>query len=130
MEDQTSWKGHSFTLLVFTGVVVLCSIFFILGMLVGRTQGQKIAFAASAAPKTEPKAPPKENTTPELTFYDSVKKPELPTLEPPRPTQSKPVVPDPPKAAEPATPPPHPAAKVFNYQIGAFKRSADAEKLL
>ena len=40
MEDQASWKSHSFTLLVFTGIVVLCSIFFILGMLVGRTQGQ------------------------------------------------------------------------------------------
>ena len=39
MEDQTSWKGHTFTLLVFTGIVVLCSIFFILGMLVGRAQG-------------------------------------------------------------------------------------------
>ena len=33
MEEQTTWKGHTFTLLVFTGIVVLCSIFFILGML-------------------------------------------------------------------------------------------------
>jgi cell division septation protein DedD len=130
MEDQTSWKGHSFTLLVFTGIVVLCSIFFILGMLVGRSQGQKIAFAASAASKAETKAPAKENATPELTFYDLVKKPELPTLEPPPSAQIKPVIPDPPKAAESATPPPHPSAKVFNYQIAAFKRSADAEKLL
>jgi hypothetical protein len=42
MEDQTSWKGHTFTLVVFTGIVVLCSIFFILGMLVGRAQAQKL----------------------------------------------------------------------------------------
>jgi hypothetical protein len=26
MEEQTTWKGHTFTLLVFTGIVVLCSI--------------------------------------------------------------------------------------------------------
>src|SRR2546426_6231763 len=110
MEDQTSWKGHSFTLLVFTGIVVLCSIFFILGMLVGRAQGQKIAFAA-AAPKAEAEAPGKENTTPELTFYDSVKKPELPTLEPPPPPEIKPVIPDPPKAAEVSTRSAHPPAK-------------------
>src|ERR1700757_2269684 len=99
MEDQTSWKGHSFTLLVFTGIVVLCSIFFILGMLVGRSQGQKIAFAASAAPRAEAKDPPKENPPPELTFYDSVKKHELPTLEPPPRPESKPLITDPPKAA-------------------------------
>ena len=120
MEDPTSWKGHSFTLLVFTGIVVLCSIFFILGMLVGRTQGQKIAFVASAASKAESKAPPKEKTTPELTFYDSVKKPELPSLEPAPPPEIKPVVPEPSPAS----------TTVFNYQIAAFKRSADAEKLL
>jgi cell division septation protein DedD len=129
MEDQTSWKGHSFTLLVFTGIVVLCSIFFILGMLVGRAQGQKTALAASAAPKMEGKGPAKENSTPELTFYDSVKKPELPTLESPAPPEIKPVIPDPPKASEGTTPFAHPA-KIFNYQIAAFKRSADAEKLL
>jgi len=131
MEDQTSWKGHSFTLLVFTGIVVLCSIFFILGMLVGRAQGQKTALAASAAPKAEAKDPAKENTTPELTFYDSVKKPELPTLEPPPPPEIKPVIPDPPKPPEVTTPSAHPPpAKVFHYQIAAFKRSTDAEKLL
>ena len=124
MDDQTSWKGHSFTLLVFTGIVVLCSIFFILGMLVGRAQSQKIAFAASAGSRAEPKAPPKENSTPELTFYDSVKRPELPTLEPPPRPEIKPVIPDPPKGSA------NPAAKVFNYQIAAYKRSADAEKLL
>src|SRR5262249_24095757 len=48
MVETTSWKGHSFTLLVFGGLVVLCSIFFILGMLVGRNHAQKVADKASA----------------------------------------------------------------------------------
>jgi len=129
MEDQTSWRGHSFTLLVFTGIVVLCSIFFILGMLVGRAQGQKIAsFAASS--KGEAKAPPQEENTPELTFYESVKKPELPSLEPPPPPEIKPAIPDPLKVDKPAPLPLHAPANVVNYQIAALKRSGDAKKLL
>src|SRR5215467_1728758 len=94
MEDQTSWKGHSFTLLVFTGIVVLCSIFFILGMLVGRTQGQKIAFAAvSAAGRADGKPAPKEESKPDLTFYDSVKEPNSRELDPPPAAKIEPVVP-------------------------------------
>src|SRR5438445_11709993 len=102
MEDQTSWKGHSFTLLVFTGIAVLSSIFFILGMLVGRDQGQKLAFAASAsaASKLEAKPAPKGDK-PDLTFYDSVKKSQPRSLEPPWPLKIEPVIPDTPKAAEP-----------------------------
>ena len=128
MEDQTSWRGHSFTLLVFTGIVVLCSIFFILGMLVGRAQGQKIASSASS--KGEPKAAPEEKNTPELTFYESVKKPELPSLEQSPPPEIEPAIPDPPRVDEPAPLPLRDPANVFNYQIAAFKRSGDAEKLL
>ena len=48
MEESASWKAHGFTLLVFGGIVVLCSIFFVLGMLVGRSQGQRMAEMASA----------------------------------------------------------------------------------
>lgn len=48
MEETATWKGHSFTLLIFGGIVVLCSIFFVLGMLVGRSQGQRIAEMALA----------------------------------------------------------------------------------
>src|SRR2546425_2599749 len=100
MEDQTSWKGHTFTLIVFTGIVVLCSIFFILGMLVGRTQGQKLALAASvsAAAKADARLVPKEDTRPDLTFFDSVRKTEPSSLEPPPPPKIEPVVPDPPRA--------------------------------
>jgi cell division protein FtsN len=127
MEEQVTWKAHSFTLLVFTGIVVLCSIFFILGMLVGRAQGQKFA---SNPPGVIPKVEAKADSKPaedkqDFTFYDSVKK-------------------DPPAASQP-TPVEHPAAKkeppeparvtskpvnVLNYQIGAFKKSTEAEKLL
>src|SRR5215471_11438958 len=138
MEDQASWKSHSFTLLVFTGIVVLCSIFFILGMLVGRTQGQKVALAvAGAAEKFNSKLVPKEESKPDLTFYDSVKEPNSVDLNPPQPAKIEPVVPDPPKVVEPeeskaakeSAAPPAPE-NVLNYQIGAVRKSGDADKLL
>src|SRR5215467_1950429 len=96
MDDLGSWKSHSFTLLVFTGIVVLCSIFFILGMLVGRTQGQKIAFAAgvNVAAKSGSKPLPKEEIKPDLTFYDSVKERDSRDLDPVPPVKVEPVVPD------------------------------------
>jgi cell division septation protein DedD len=133
MEDQTSWKGHSFTLLVFTGIVVLCSIFFMLGMLAGRAQGQKLGFTASAAPsKVEARPEPREENKPDLTFYDSVKKSESPSLEPPPPPKIEPAIRNTPKAAEPepaaaAVPAP---SSVLNYQIGALRKSSDAEKFV
>ena len=122
MEEQTTWKGHSFTLLVFSGIVVLCSIFFILGMLVGRAQGQKIA-ASAAGPSTKAAARldvPEEK--PDLTFYESsVAIAEHPEL----------VAPDLAEPAEtiPPTEPEHPV-NVLNYQIGALRKVSDAEKLL
>src|SRR5882724_9087620 len=114
MEEQTTWKAHSFTLLVFAGIVVLCSIFFILGMLVGRAQGEKIASAAAedAAAKVGARPAPGQ-AKPDLTFYDSVEKEKKPALEPP------------PKE-EPAAP----LTNAINYQIGALRKSADADKLL
>jgi cell division septation protein DedD len=122
MEDQTSWKGHSFTLLVFTGIVVLCSIFFILGMLVGRTQGQKIAMvaAAEAAARSEAKPEPTEER-PNLTFFESVGKERQPALEP------APEAP-PPQPAKPAAA--VPIDSMTNYQIAAVRKSGDADKLL
>ncbi len=122
MEDPTSWKGHTFTLIVFTGIVVLSSIFFILGMLVGRSQGQKLALAASvsAAGKSDAGRPaPREDTRPDLTFFDSVQKTEPSALEPlPAPKIEPP-------AALPA-----PFPNVLNYQIGALRKSSDADRLL
>jgi cell division septation protein DedD len=125
--------------MVFTGIVVLSSIFFILGMLVGRAQGQKIAsepIAADAA-KTDATADAAEakEEKPALTFYDSVKKEQPAALEPaPAPK------PDPPAAVLPAkasSAKPEPPARitskpenVVHYQIGAVRKSSDAEKLL
>jgi cell division septation protein DedD len=150
MEDQATWKGHTFTLIVFSGIVMLCSIFFILGMLVGRTQGQKIASTALAAPasnKSDAKA--SKDDKPDFTFYDSVKKGDsaalmpapakpVPDPEPLRvePRKAPPVVevkPEAPRAASPAhqvSSPPPPPTNALNYQIGYFSKAANAEKLL
>jgi cell division septation protein DedD len=134
MEDQTTWKGHTFTLLVFTGIVVLCSIFFILGMLVGRAQGQKlVANAPGASPaKNDVKAPPKDDK-PDLTFYESVRKDES-TL------QAAPLRPAPAREPDPVeTPKERKAVRAsetsapstaINWQIGAVRKEADARKLL
>ncbi|PYS55212.1 MAG: hypothetical protein DMG13_05075 [Acidobacteria bacterium] len=126
MEDQTTWKGHSFTLLVFTGIVVLCSIFFILGMLVGRAQGQKAAaiVAEGGVPKPEVPPPLKEEK-PDLTFFESVEKERQPTLERPKRESVPPLLESAPKPAESAAP-----TKVINYQIAALRKASDADKLL
>src|SRR4051794_19072300 len=95
MDEQTTWKGHTFTLLVFTGIVVLCSIFFILGMLVGRAEGQKIAGASASgvSSKNEAKPAPKEDKL-DLPFYDSLKKEDQPALQtpPPKPEPAPPAL--------------------------------------
>jgi cell division septation protein DedD len=141
MEEQASWKGHSFTLMVFTGIVVLCSIFFILGMLVGRTQGQKIAAAAAEeatakAAETETEIVPEEKK-PELTFYESVDnqsqsfEPAIaakPALETPKQPDPPVVAPSPKPATKPANAPP--TGSAVNYQIAALSKYADAEKLV
>jgi cell division septation protein DedD len=132
MEDQTTWKGHTFTLLVFTGIVVLCSIFFILGMLVGHAQGQKTAAAAAPEESLTADAKPElKEDKPDFTFYDAVKK------EPPAVLEHEPPKPDPPVISPPrvksnvADPPvTSKPSNVVNYQIGAVRKSADAEKLL
>src|SRR5215475_280536 len=125
MEEQTTWKGHSFTLLVFAGIVVLCSIFFILGTLVGRAQGQKVGSNGAAAPTSKIDAKPAPEDKPDFTFYDAVKKEAPAALQPP---------PEPPAKVDPKPQPaPETPAKLdnlVNYQIGAVRKSADAEKLL
>jgi cell division septation protein DedD len=135
--EETTWKGHTFTLLVFTGIVVLCSIFFILGMLVGRAQGQKIASNATttAPPKVVAKPEPKEEK-PDFTFDEAVKKPEpAAALPSPRPTLDPLPVPETAAKSE-SSPQPEGSetiskpANVLNYQIGAVRTSSDAERLL
>ena len=127
---EQSWKGHSFTLLVFAGIVVLSSIFFMLGMLVGKAQGQKLASAPpAAAAKADAKPATKEEDKPDFTFYDSVKK-EQPAALTPAPAKQEPA--PAPSKSELALEqlPPKTKANVLNYQIGALRKSADAERLL
>ena len=145
-EDQTTWTGHTFTLLVFTGIVVLCSIFFILGMLVGRQQGQKYASAAGTAAKNEAKTVPKDDKQ-DFTFYDSVKREDQAALqpappprkadpdpepEPPAPTRAEPAKkPEPAPKREPVPAAPSPApSNVVNFQVGAVRKASEAQRLL
>jgi len=131
MEEQNSVKGQTFTLMIFGGIVVLCSIFFILGMLVGRTQGLKLATvaAAEAAAKANSPKTPNLEERPELSFYDDVDKKKPAVLEPPSRPEPKPVPPaqsvlSPPKAE---APPPAPV-NTLSIQVAALKKSADAQK--
>jgi cell division septation protein DedD len=148
-EDQTTWKGHTFTLVVFAGIVVLCSIFFILGMLVGRQQGQKYSSAAGGAAKHGAKVAPKDDKQ-DFTFYDSVKKEDQAALQPaPPPSKADPdPQPDPPprSRAEPVKKPesapkrgpapevaPAPSAapsNVVHFQVGAVRKASEAQRLL
>jgi len=76
MEDATTWKGHSLTLIVFTGIVLLCSIFFILGMLVGRAQGGRAAQAEPVQAAVETKPPEIDSS-----YFDTVEEKRPPALE-------------------------------------------------
>jgi cell division septation protein DedD len=115
MEEQATWKGHTFTLLVFTGIVVLSSIFFILGMLAGRMQGQKTATVlAGVAPEKEDTKVIPDEIKPAVSVYESVRKAEpTPLNRPPAPPPAK-----------------TPVSGGLNYQVGAVRNAADAEKLL
>ena len=136
MEEQTSWKSHAFTLMIFVGIVVLCSIFFVLGMLVGRTQTFKMAAnTAEAAPKPQIRELPQDQAV-----NKDVAQPKLdlvPVNPAPKPTQEPaPAItaaaPEP--AAKTATlDPPPPAPQVppaitINLQVAALKNQLDAEK--
>ena len=82
MEETTSWKNHSFTLLIFGGIVMLCSIFFVLGMLVGRNQGIKMAETLAEQEGDKPVAIASADDS-SLNYYEETKedKPDFP-LEP------------------------------------------------
>lgn len=131
MEEATSWKGHTFTLFVFAGIVVLCSIFFVLGMLVARAQVQKLAPADANASilKSEAKRGVPEDKS-EFTFYDAVKK-EAPVEfdREPAKLESPPVTPPADVPPEPLAAPPA-STNTLNYQVGAVRKRADAEKVV
>jgi cell division septation protein DedD len=143
MDEQVSWKGQSFTLLVFGGIVFLCSIFFVLGMLVGRGQGEKAAEAAVVAeaaktdsedrkPDSKPVPSPYSGiATGSPAIKDSIKESEP---EKPKPAPKEAAVPPP-----PAPPPPAPKAtpakekapvpaKMYYLQVTALEKEAAAKK--
>jgi cell division septation protein DedD len=122
MEEPVSWKGQTFTLLVFGGIVVLCSIFFVLGMLVGRDQGQRIAQTA-AVEADKPIVVSQADPEPLSFFEETTKeKPQLDLLPPP------PSVKETPKQPEP--PPESPTPQKYFLQIFATKDAKAADREL
>ena len=121
MEEQVTWKGQSFTLLVFGGIVFLCSIFFVLGMLVGRGQGKSTAEPSKltdSAKSSEEDSPPQDEKTTKSTYEtitvgkDANRESKLSESKDPEQAQSKPSSPDkPPSSDKPAKAPPKPAGK-------------------
>jgi cell division septation protein DedD len=122
MEEQTSWRSQTFTLMIFGGIVVLCAIFFVLGMLVGRTQSVKIGAVATADAASKP--PVKE----------------IPREEPPEPafepSPAKPAPAPPPIIAAATAPLEKEEAPVarepvsINVQVVALKKQSDAERVV
>jgi cell division septation protein DedD len=104
-ETNTTWKNHSFTLLVFGGIVALSFIFFVLGMLVGRNQGQRlaeIAYAEKAA--KNPVADPAEDEF-KQNFYTELTEEKPDSKLQPAPESTEPITPLLP-VPTPATPAP------------------------
>jgi cell division protein FtsN len=124
MEEETTWTCDIPTLLVFTGIVVLSSTFFILGILVGRTQGQKIAGAGPGGTptKVEARASPKKDKQ-DFTFWKDDPLLLQPIPEPLKKAKRKPAPELPGQARATAT-------NVVNYQVVAVHKSAEADKLL
>ena len=133
MDEQTSWKGQSFTLLIFGGIVVLCSIFFILGMLVARDQMASLSAVAlvsdeglSEGGEDEARIEEEESDDLDLGFYEALDGDEPPTLE-----AALPAAPPPPEPA----PEPEPAAVIpevapaITLQIAALTNADQAETL-
>ena len=126
MEEPASWKTHSFTLFVFGGIVVLCSIFFVLGMLVGRSQGQRMAEMASAESGAKKISATDAAGGQELTFYKTVEAPEL-KPDPPQVTPTR--AEEPAKEDTDSAPEPEADPKIF-LQIAAVSQQKDAEREL
>ena len=127
MDEQSAVRGQGFTLMVFGGLVALCSVFFILGMVVGRSQS-----IGPADDTAEPvaAAAPVEELDPELDFYEAVSQDDVSSVgaTPQPPPLQPPPAPEPP-ALEPG---PEPAPTVVGdeailLQLGAFGTEATAE---
>jgi cell division septation protein DedD len=129
MDDQTSWRGHNFTLLIFGGVVVLCSIFFILGMLVGRAQVESVVQAATVEPQpsSSQETDPADPDEFDLTFYESVEQDAPPPLES-VPTVDRAITLEASRASAPSDLPQADAR--ITLQIAALSNAEQAGKLL
>jgi cell division protein FtsN len=111
---------------IFVAVVVLCSIFFTLGFILGRNQ------AASLRTASPPTAPPPSGTKAaepqprDLTFYDRVEgaKPaeKLPATEPAPGPATAPLTPAPAAQAQPS-------AEPIYLQVAAVSQEPDARRL-
>jgi cell division septation protein DedD len=145
MDDQGSWKGHSFTLIIFIGIVILCSIFFVLGIVVGRGQVQHSAESASANPSVKNTAgdshgaPQIEKIDSSASAASAVKDtvivvdpaPETPKADPPpaKSAAKTKVAAEPPPAPATDRPAPRPSGdKMIYLQVGAFEQPAAANK--
>ncbi|HEX5000202.1 MAG TPA: SPOR domain-containing protein [Terriglobia bacterium] len=118
MDEQTSWRGHGFTLFVFVGIAFLCATFFVLGMLVGRSQGQKYAAAVAEAVKPPAKAPDKVDFS-----YEALKKDPAPSATAEAATAEP--LPEP-EARVPETE----APAVVNIQVEALRQQRSADRLV
>jgi len=134
MDEQNALRSQGFTLMVFGGLIVLCSVFFILGMIVGRGQASMTAEGDEAIAASQPAA---QNEA-DLDFYEAVTQDEFPPLEdvePSPPPSSRPApsaVPPVPAAAPPAPRPaanPTPSGAAVMLQLGAFRGEGQAEGL-
>jgi cell division septation protein DedD len=124
MEEQTTWRGHGFTLFVFAGIVFLCATFFVLGMLVGRAQAQKYSTAGVPDTSKQSSRPPEK-----VDFvYEDLRKDQ-----PPAPTLITPAAEEP-KAQEPPSGAPReevlPPPSTVNLQVEAFQQRSKAEQLV
>src|SRR5215471_17643041 len=108
MEEQVTWKGQSFTLLVFGGIVFLCSIFFVLGMLVGRGQGKSTTeLSKSDSAKSAEKDPPPQDEKTTKSTYETIavgkeanKESRSPDVKEPQQAESRPSSTDKPAPAD------------------------------
>jgi cell division septation protein DedD len=123
MEEQPTWRGHTFTLFVFAGIVFLCATFFVLGMLVGRSQGQKYA-SVSAANVDKLRTPPQGRL--DFTYEDLRKdQPPAPTLTAP-PSEAVPSE----QPAETIREEGSSAPSPVNIQVEALQQSKAAERMV
>lgn len=121
--DQGSWRGHNLTLLIFAGVVVLCSIFFMLGMLVGRSQITAVPEVVSLPEDTVSEESGPEDL--DLHFYEAVEESLPRPLEDSRP-ESPPAAAPVPESDNPAEPA---SSEAITLQIAALSNADQAEAL-